>query len=327
MPERRHTAYEIPGNFSLGKTFFLGDSDATLGIVAQDEGTGVETESGYGLDAMRPFATHAYMINSNVLVAGRGDTVYIVPGTAIDLTAAGGLSFSRSDVRYVGMGRNNRPIITCSGTDDATDLNITGAGCWFENLTFDMTGNDSVTAFIDLDAADVTFKNCRFLLADSGGQVDIGVDIGADSDRVQFIDCDFIGDTAASFGISVSGACTDLALYRCRFDIVGSTGAGGLCCVDFLAACTRFYAEDCFFANRVASATATVDCNGQAVTGAMVRCYHQLGTIATAGSGIIPVVSDTPEAYIASFENYVVNDQGGAGIAGEAGALVGTAST
>ena len=75
-------------------------------------------------------------------------------------------------------------------------------------------------------------------------------------------------------------------MFRCSLDLVGTAGVG---CLEFTAAATQCYMEDCFFANRVASATATVDCNALAVTGAMVRCNHVLGTIATAGrSPIFP---------------------------------------
>jgi len=307
-----------------GRIYFVGTTSAAAGISAQDEGTGEPGSDTYGTDWTTPFATFAYA--KARCVAGRGDTIYILPGTTIDITAAAGLDIDVTGLSVIGLGTpGNRPTITCSGTDDNTDIDIDAAGVTLENIAFDMTGNDSVAAFIDVNAANCTFRNCYFLLADSGGQVDIGVDVGGANCR--FFDCEFYGDTAASTAVSVSIAGVGPKFYRCWIDLVGSTGAGGLCCIDFTAAAVNFYAEDCSFANRVASATATVDCNANAVTGMMVRCNHTLGTIASAGSGIVPVVSDTPEAYVALIENYVVNDQGGAGHAGEAGALVGAASS
>jgi len=327
MPERRSTAYQIPANYSFGRTFCVGDTDADLDIVSQDEGVGNDVESGYGLDPFRPFATLSYC-NTYAVKTNRCDTVLISPGSTYDITTAAGLEFTKNGVHYKGLGgRYNRPNFTCSGTTDTLDINVSGSGCVFENLLFDMTGNDSVTAFLHVTGSDNTFYNCRFLLADSGGQVDIGVLLDTGADRTEFHNCQFYGDTAASFGITINAALAEVRLFNTTIDLVGAAGAGGACCIDFLGAAVNFYAENCFFANRVASATATIDCNAQAVTGALVRCSHVLGTIATAGSGIVPVVSDTPEAYLALIENYVVNDQGGAGHGGEAGALVGSAST
>lgn len=332
MPVKLYTGeqnYQVPAEAGvLHRTFFVGTTSAAKGVTASDEGNGlVSDNSGYGLDPSRPFATIEYA-QTYACAANRGDKVYVLAGHTENITAAAGYVFDVAGVHYIGLGQGaDRPTFTCSGTDDATDIDITAASITFENFIFDMTGNDSVTAFIDLNAADCTFKNCRFLLADSSGQVDIGVDVGTGADRAKFIDCDFFGDTAVSFGISVSAAVSELTVIGCKFDLVGGTGAAGACCIDFLAAATQVYIKDCFFANRVASATATVDMNAQAVTGVMINCHHVLGTIATAGTGIMPVVSDTPEGYMALIENYVVNDQGGAGEGGEAGALVGTAST
>jgi len=307
----------------FGRVFFVGDSDTTLGISAADIGVGTLGSDSYGLDPYFPFATLEYCI-TNACVAGRGDVIYVVPGTTIDLTAAAGLDLDIAGITIIGLGNNdNRPSITCSGTDDNTDMDIDAAGITIENFLFDMTGNDSVAAFIDVNAADFTLRKCRILLADSGGQVDIGIDVGTGAHRCLIEDCEFFGDTADSVAVTVAAVVTEFTMRRCKVDMVGATGVG---CVEFTAAATNVLFEDCFFANRVGSATATVDCNANAVTGAMVRCNHVLGTIAAAGSGILPVVSTGQAAYIASIENYVVNDQDSGG-AGEAGALVGTAST
>jgi hypothetical protein len=69
-----------------------------------------------------------------------------------------------------------------------------------------------------------------------------------------------------------------------------------------------------------------VDFNANACTGMFKNVHSVLGTIATAGSGILPFESTGQAAYIGLVECYCVNDQAAAG-AGEAGALVGAVSS
>ena len=316
----------LPG--SIGRVFYVGDTDATLGITASDTGYGSPSDTNvtYGLDPFYPFATLAYCI-TNAVVAGRGDTIYVVPGTAISITTAAAIALSKAGVRIVGMGdANSRPTISWSGSTAAT-MTIAGAGVSLENLNLDLTGIDELVVGIQVTGADFKMKNCHVICADSGGQCVTGMTLGTGADRALFEDCTFLGDTANGTtdckAIQITAAVLDCKWYRCYFNLIGGAGIGP---VEFTAAALRVYFEDCHFENRVASATTCVDCNANAVTGAMKNCSLVLGTIATAGSGIAPVTSTGQAAFIAMIECYVVNDQDATG-AGEAGALVSTAST
>ena len=111
-------------------------------------------------------------------------------------------------------------------------------------------------------------------------------------------------------------AVTGLTLRRCSMDIIGAAGVGP---VHFTGAATNVLFEDCNFANRVASATCCVDCDSLAVIGEHRRCSFVLGTIATAGTGITPVVCAS--GFFSSYDSGVINDQA------ESGAIVGSAST
>ena len=90
--------------------------------------------------------------------------------------------------------------------------------------------------------------------------------------------------------ISVSAAVVELTVLDCKFDLVGAAGAAGACCIDFLGAATSFYAEDCFFANRVDSADATIDLNDHAVTGAIMQPSPYTLLRLTAAYDVIPAV-------------------------------------
>jgi len=303
------------GRLGPGRNFYVSSTNAQhLAITDSDTNS--------GLTPLDPLSTIDYAIG--LCTAGRGDNIICLPGHTEDITTAAAIVFDVADVTLLGLGTGSaRPTITCSGTTDTTDINITAANVTIDNVYFDMTGNDSVAAFIDVDAADCTFRNCYFLLADSGGQVDIGVDVGTGSHRCKFHDCTFFGDTAESVAITVSAAVTEFEMQRCRIDAVGATSPG---LIEFTAVATNIFMKDCYFANRVASATTTVDFNANACTGMFVNVHSVLGTIATAGSGILPFESTGQAAYIGLIECYCVNDQA-AGGAGEAGALVGAVSS
>lgn len=304
------------GRLGPGRNFYVGNGTAQHGQ------RGASDSTSRGLSPSDPLATIDYAIG--LCTAGRGDNIIVLPGHSENITTAAAIVFDVSGVTLLGLGTgSNRPTITCSGTTDTLDINITAANVTIDNVYFDMTGNDAVDAFIDLDAADCTFRNCYFLLADSGGQVDIGVDVGTGSDRCRFENCEFFGDTASSVAITVSAAVIGLTVKNCYFDIVGSTSPG---LIEFGAAALNIRFEDVILCNRVALATTTVDFNGHACTGVFKNVHSVLGTIATAGSGILPFESTGQAAYVGLIECYCVNDQA-AGGAGEAGALVGAVST
>ena len=303
------------GRLGAGENFFVGGTTLLRG-----QRTGSDTTNRGTL--YDPYSTLDYA--TGICTAGRHDNVICLPTHTVDITAASGITCDIAGVTYLGIGTGDyRPTVTCSGTDDATNIVISAKNVTFDNFLFDMTGNDSVASFITLTAADCTFRNCRFLLADSTGQVDIGVTVSTGAHRCKFIDCEFFGDTADSVAIAVGAVVTELHVERCKFDVVGSTSPG---LIEFTAAATSIFFKDVVLINRVASATTTVDFNANACTGTFINVHSVLGTVATAGSGILPYESTGAAAFIAGIQCYCVNDQAASG-AGEAGALVGAVST
>lgn len=181
----------LPG--SLGRVFYVGDTDATLGITASNTGYGNPDDPNvtYGIDPLYPFATLAYCI-TNACVAGRGDTIYVVPGTAITIASAAALAIDKG-VHIIGMGDlADRPVITWT-TDTAATITMTGAGASFQNFTF--TGNmNALVSMIVVSAADCAIRDCTFNLLTSTNYVLGAILTTAGASRLVVERCRFIGD-------------------------------------------------------------------------------------------------------------------------------------
>ena len=110
-----------------------------------------------GVTPERPLATIAQGIT--LAVAGRGDTVCVLPGN-VTITAA--IAMSKADVTLTGTdpsGAINPAAITVNGTIDG--IAVTAANCVIENLHFPAS-SAAATSRINAGAAGLVVRGCTF---------------------------------------------------------------------------------------------------------------------------------------------------------------------
>ena len=140
-----------------GQVFFVLPDSTASGEVVAYKGKG-ESNANNGLSPQTPFSTIANAITA--AVAGRGDTIVLLPGDLADISTA--IAMSKSDVTLTGVSPNgavNQSQITGTGAIDT--IAVTGADCTIENLHFAASGA-SIVSRIDAGAANLTIRNCTF---------------------------------------------------------------------------------------------------------------------------------------------------------------------
>lgn len=194
-----------------GKTWWVGSNV-----------TGASDTAGYGQNPGAPFATIEYAASTTNCLAQRGDVVYVLPKHAEAIAAAGDLSFAIEGVTIIGLGNgDNRPTIT-QGT--------------------------ATTADVDIDAANITLKNLRFVSNINSLAVMLDVNFG----NLVVEDCDFISSSAKEVVNFVNIATTkdNFTFRRCKFfqpsDPEGTNAAAGTGCFYFVDS-ENIFVEDCFF--------------------------------------------------------------------------------
>lgn len=159
-------------------------------------GTGSDT-TGYGANPETPFATIDYAVGQ--CTADEGDVIYVMPGHAETVSAAGGLDLDVDGISVVGLGQGSlMPTVTLD-TDVAADVDVDGANILIENISFE-SGFADITHGIDVNAAHCTIRGCRFTEAadDENFLICIVGAGGAASDFLVVEDCYVIQDDAAN---------------------------------------------------------------------------------------------------------------------------------
>jgi len=135
----------------------VGDIVTTGSVFFVHSGTGSNGNS--GTDPDNPYADIDYAIGQ--CTANKGDVIYVMPGHADTISAAGDITLDVAGVSIIGLGNGSlRPIITYD-TADTGILNVTGANCTIDNIIFSANFADIVMA-IDVDAVDFTISRCSF---------------------------------------------------------------------------------------------------------------------------------------------------------------------
>jgi len=139
-----------------GQVFFVsGGTVAYKGSGGSDGGGAL----GRGTTPQQPFSTIQAALD--VCVAGRGDTVIVLPGS-VTITAA--LTMSKADVTLSGFA-DDSPIkpcgITSSLASSADAINVSAANCVIENLHFPAS-TAATTGRIDAGAAGLLIQDCTF---------------------------------------------------------------------------------------------------------------------------------------------------------------------
>jgi hypothetical protein len=128
----------LDARVTCGEVFFV---DSTNANAADSVGAGKNSD--------KPFATIAYAITQ--CTASKGDIIYVLPGHAETIAAAGSLALSKIGVSIIGLGQGaNRPTITFNGTDSV--IAISAASCRIQNVIL-AAGIDEVVKAISITAS------------------------------------------------------------------------------------------------------------------------------------------------------------------------------
>jgi hypothetical protein len=116
--------------------------------------------AGYGQNPDAPAATLAYAL-ANLVTAGQGDVVYVLPGHVEDIAGAAGIALSKSGVTVIGLGSGSlRPTFTWK-TSTAATWTITAANCTIRNIRCTSTIAGLVKLF-SITAAGATFDTVDY---------------------------------------------------------------------------------------------------------------------------------------------------------------------
>jgi hypothetical protein len=143
-----------------GGMFTVVDESLTTGnIFWVDSGSTTGANSaGYGQNPDAPFLTIDYAVGQ--CTANNGDIIYVMPGHAEVVSAAGGLDLDVAGITIKGLGRGaDQPTVTLN-TANTADVDIDAAGITVENIHF-VAGFADIVAAIDVNAVDFTLRNCR----------------------------------------------------------------------------------------------------------------------------------------------------------------------
>lgn len=297
----------VRGGLATGKTLYV------------RSGGGTETGlTGDGTDINFPKSTLLGAITALAGRANKGDVIYVLPGHTENISAADYFSAgtTASYFSVIGLGNgSNRPTFTWT-TATSTWLFDT-AGVELANCVLNMAGppgaTDALTvaAPITVSAADCRIVNCYMTIGVDADQIITkGIVTTASADDFVFAGNTVIGATAAECTTFLELVGADRARIYDNW-IEGATSSTTVGLVRGLTTASlnvRF--ENNYISNNKASSTiAFTPLAGS--TGLVVANNRFF-----VNSGILPITASLGYWY----ENYVVNG------AGEAGALVGTAS-
>jgi hypothetical protein len=187
----------IGGSAPIGNIFFV---DSTK--------TGATNSSAFGRSPESPMATLAFALGSTgPTAANNGDVVVCCPGHTEAVIAGGTIATANAGVSVIGIGTGRlRPVITYT-TAAAASVNITAANTYISNIVFSGVGVASVTAMINVSAADVWIHDCEIEHANATNQAVLGILTTAAASRMQVMRCHFHGSNNAGTtnGITIVG--------------------------------------------------------------------------------------------------------------------------
>lgn len=147
--------------------------------------------AGYGNSPDAPLATIDYAVG--LCTASKGDAIYVLPGhaeTIVQASSLGGLVCDVAGISIIGLGAgSNRPTITFT-TATTADIDIDAANVTIKNLRF-ICGMAALAAPIDVNAANFTMEDCDFYSDVAGSHVLIVVLTDANANRMIIRRCNF----------------------------------------------------------------------------------------------------------------------------------------
>lgn len=300
------SGYQPGGNFVIagiegnpGRVFFV-DSAAT----------GAADDSASGRSPKKPFATLAYAFSSDRVSSG--DVVYVMPGHAESVIAAGTITMDIAGVSVVGLGRgSSRPTFTFGTATTATWL-ITAANVSVRNVLITVTGTIDVANAITVTGADCLLEDIEFRDSAATSQFDDFLILGTGAARAKVvrpvIRSHASGD-AAEAGILISAAVDGVEIDDPLIDGLFATG-----CIESTAAATNTVIRNAILRTRHATQDAAINLHANN-TGYVLSPRVRTATNDTAGFNGAIVGAD-----MQLYNALVVN------LDGETGGVFGTAS-
>jgi len=145
-----------------GGVFHVDNTALTLGNIwyVDSNASGKGTTAGYGSNPDMPWSTVAAALDSGLLASG--DVVFVAAGHAESIIAAAGWDADTIGITIKGLGiGDQRPTITLS-TDALADIDIDAANITFDNLRF-VANKVDIAAAIDVNSDGFTIRNCEFV--------------------------------------------------------------------------------------------------------------------------------------------------------------------
>ena len=153
-----------------------------------------------------PFATLDYAVGRTT--ENQGDIIYVMPGHAETISAAAGLDLDVAGISVIGLGwGNTRPTFTFA-TATGADMDIDAANITLRNLRF--IGNiAALAAPCDVNAAGFTMEWCDWYVATATTDIDMTIitDAAADDMTIRF--CRFWYDYSRA-ATAVTAASTEV---------------------------------------------------------------------------------------------------------------------
>jgi len=197
-----------------GDTFFV-DSAAT----------GAADDATSGATPDKPFATLAYAFSSDRVTSG--DVVYVMPGHAETLDAAGDITMDIAGVKVVGLGQGSaRPTFTFA-TDTAATWLITAANVTVENVLITTTGTIDVVNGIAITGADCTLTDVEIRESAAGSQFVDPLIISTGAARaklIRYVCRSHASGDAIQSGVLIDAAVDGVEIDDCWIDGLFATG-------------------------------------------------------------------------------------------------------
>src|SRR5574341_1151103 len=253
-------------------------------------GAGATTAHGRTPDA--PFSTLAYAFSS--ALPGSGDVIYVMPGHAETVNAAGDITMNVAGVTVIGLGQGSaRPTFTYA-TDTASTWLISAANVTVKNVLITATGAIDVVNAITVSAADCLLEDVEVREPAATTQfVDpIIVTTGAARCKINRYVCrSHASGDAIQSGILIDAAVDGVEINGALIDGLFATGN-----IESTAAATNTVIRGCLLRQRHASQAAAVNLNASNtgfvdVVGAAAQFYDCLASNADATSGSEPLAA------------------------------------
>lgn len=249
---------------------------------------------GYGQNPDAPFLTIDYAVGQ--CTANNGDMIFVMPGHAEVVSAAGDLDLDVAGISVIGLGSGtDQPTVTLD-TAETADVDVDAANITIKNLHFIANFAD-IVAVIDVNATDCTISGCRFTAAGANLNALIYILGGATttSSRLTVEDCYFLDrDAANTHCVSLPGTSDGCIIRRnvmlcdCGTAAIGAAGV-----------VTNIVIADNYISNAATDADSGIELHASA-TGIIAN--NRIG-IALGGGATTGISA----AGCSALENYVVD--------------------